>query len=133
MDHETLMGDIESRAGHGRKVADSEGEYMGSVPHKEAAKFSHNNQELGGVMLQHQKLDISTCMLVICCLATSMFRAVNVLHTRIEVVVDVIRGTRAPDWLNLFFNGPRSVEILHIHDAKIATTPPQDFVPLPAC
>jgi hypothetical protein len=52
MYHETLIGDIESRAGHGRRAADSEGEYMGSVPHEEAAKFSHNNQELGGVTLQ---------------------------------------------------------------------------------
>jgi hypothetical protein len=38
-----LIGDIESHAGHGRKVADSEGEYMGLVAHEEAAKFSHNN------------------------------------------------------------------------------------------
>jgi hypothetical protein len=38
-----LIGNIESRTGHGRKVADSEGEYMGSVAHEEAAKFSHNN------------------------------------------------------------------------------------------
>ncbi len=46
----------------------------------------------------------------------------NVLHTRIELIVDVIRRTGAPSWLNLFFNGPRSVEILDSHDVKIATT-----------
>ncbi len=51
MDHETLIDDIESRVGHGRRAADSEGEYMGSVVHEEVAKFSHNNQELGGLML----------------------------------------------------------------------------------
>jgi hypothetical protein len=63
------------------------------------------------------------CLLVICCLAALLFGEMNVLHTHIELVVDVIRGTRAPSWLNLFFNGPRSVEILDNHDAKIATTP----------
>ncbi len=52
MDHETLIGDIESHGGHGRRAVDSEGEYMGLVPHEEAAKFSHNNQELGRVTLQ---------------------------------------------------------------------------------
>jgi hypothetical protein len=46
-----LIGDIESRVGHGRRAANSEGEYMGSVVHEEAAKFSHNNQELGGLTL----------------------------------------------------------------------------------
>jgi len=106
---------------------------MGLVPHEEVAKFCHNNQELGGVTLQRQKLNTSTCLLVICCLAALLFRAVNVLHTHIEVVVDVIRGTRAPSWLNLFFNGPRSAKILDNHDAKIATALVQDFVPLPAC
>ncbi len=35
MDHETLIGDIESRAGHENRAADSEGEYMGSVPHED--------------------------------------------------------------------------------------------------
>jgi len=60
MDHERLIGDIESRAGHGRRAPDSEGEYMGSVPHEETPKFSHNNQELGGVMLERQRLDTST-------------------------------------------------------------------------
>ncbi len=29
----------------------AKGEYMGSVTHEEATKFSHNNQELGGLML----------------------------------------------------------------------------------
>ncbi len=42
-DHETLIDDIESRAGLGRRGVDSEGEYMGSVAHDEVAKFSHNN------------------------------------------------------------------------------------------
>ncbi len=46
-----LIGDIESHAGHGRRAVDLEGEYMGLVPHEEAAKFSHKNQELGGVTL----------------------------------------------------------------------------------
>jgi hypothetical protein len=46
-----LTSDIESCAGHGRKVANSEGEYMGSLVHEEAIKFSHNNQELGGFTL----------------------------------------------------------------------------------
>jgi len=110
MDHETLIEDIESRASHGRKAIDSEGEYMGLVPHEEVAKFNHNNQELGGVMLQCQRLDTSTCLLVIYCLAALLFGEVNVLHTCIKVVVDVIRGTGAPSWLNLFFNGPRSVK-----------------------
>jgi hypothetical protein len=63
------------------------------------------------------------CLLVICCLAALLFGEMNVLHIHIELVVDVIKGTRAPNWLNLFFNGPRSVEILNNHDAKIATTP----------
>jgi len=61
------------------------------------------------------------CLLVIYCLAALLFGEVNVLHTRIELVVDVIKGTRAPSWLNLFFNGPRSAEILDSHDAKIVT------------
>jgi len=47
-----LIGDIKSDVGHGRKAANSEGEYMGVVAHEEVAKFSHNNQELGGLMLQ---------------------------------------------------------------------------------
>jgi hypothetical protein len=72
-------------------------------------------------------------MLVICCLAAFLFGAMNVLHTRIEVVINVIIGTRAPSWLNLFFNGPRSAKILDIHDAKIATALAQDSVPLPTC
>jgi hypothetical protein len=38
-----LISDIESHASHGKRVADLEGEYMGSVAHEEAAKFSHNN------------------------------------------------------------------------------------------
>jgi hypothetical protein len=119
-----LIDDIESRVSHGRRVADSKGEYMGSVAHEETAKFNHNNQDLGGLTLQCQRLNTSsTCMLVICCLATLLFGEVNVLHTRIELVVDVIRGTGAPSWLNLFFNGPRSTKILDSHDAKIATTP----------
>jgi hypothetical protein len=46
-----LIGDIESRTGHGKRVVDSEGEYMGSIIHEEVAKFSHNNQELGGFTL----------------------------------------------------------------------------------
>jgi hypothetical protein len=45
---------------------------------------------------------------------------VNVLHTRIELVVDVIKGTGAPSWLNFFFNGPKFAEILDSHYAKIA-------------
>jgi hypothetical protein len=61
------------------------------------------------------------CLLVIYCLAALLFGEVNVLHTRIELVIDVIKGTRAPSWLNLFFNGPRSAEILDSHDAKIVT------------
>jgi hypothetical protein len=73
--------------------------------------------------LQHQILDTSsTCLLVICCLVALLFGEVNVLHTRIELVVDVIRGTRAPNWLNIFFNGPKFAEILDSHDAKIAIT-----------
>ncbi len=48
---------------------------------------------------------------------------VNVLHTRIELVIDVIRGTWAPSWLNLFFNGPRSAKILDSHDVKNVTAP----------
>jgi hypothetical protein len=46
-----LIGDIESRASHGRRVTYSKGEYMGSVAHEEVTKFSHNNQELGGLTL----------------------------------------------------------------------------------
>jgi hypothetical protein len=46
-----LIGDIESRVGHRRRAIDLEGEYMGLVAHEEAAKFSHNNQELGGLTL----------------------------------------------------------------------------------
>jgi len=65
-----LIDDIESHAGHGRRAADSKGEYMGSVAREEAAKFSHNNQELGRLMLQRQRLDTSTCLLVICCLGS---------------------------------------------------------------
>ncbi len=119
-----MIGDIESRAGHGRRVADSEGEYMGLVAHEEVAKFSHNNQELGGLTLQCQRLDTSsTYLLMICCLVALLFGEVNVMHTRIELIVDVIRGTGAPSWLNLFFNGPRSTDILDNHDAKISTTP----------
>ncbi len=83
--------------------------------------------------MQRQRVDTSTCLLVICCLAALLFGAVNVLHTRIQLVVDAIRGTGVPSWLNLFFYGPRSAEILDSHDAKIATAPAQDFVPLPAC
>jgi hypothetical protein len=60
---------------------------------------------------------------VIYYLAALLFGEVNVLHTCIELVIDVIRGTWAPNWLNLFFNGPRSEKILDNHDAKIATTP----------
>jgi hypothetical protein len=60
MAHETLIGDIESHASHGSRAADSEGEYIGSLPHEEVAKFNHNNQEFGGVTLQHQRLDTST-------------------------------------------------------------------------
>jgi len=51
MDHETVIGDIESHIGHGRRATYSKGEYMGLVPHEEAAKFCHNNQKLGGVTL----------------------------------------------------------------------------------
>jgi hypothetical protein len=47
-----LISDIESHASHGRRATDSEGEYMGSIAHEEAAKFNHNNQELGGLTLQ---------------------------------------------------------------------------------
>ncbi len=117
-----MIGDIESRTGHGRRAVDSKGEYMGSVAHEEVAKSSHNNQELGGLTLQHQRLATSnTCLLVIYCLATLLFGEVNVLHTHIELVVDVNKGTGAPSWLNLFFNGPRSIEIFDSHDAKIPT------------
>jgi hypothetical protein len=56
-------------------------------------------------------------------LATLLFGEVNVLQTCIELVVDVIKGTRAPNWLNLFFNGPKSIEILDSHDANFATAP----------
>jgi len=119
-----LIGNIENRAGHGKRTADSEGEYMGSVAHEEVVKFNHNNQELGRLTLEHQRLDTSsTCLLVICCLAALLFGEMNVLHTRIKLVIDVIRDTRAPSWLNLFFNGPRSTKILDSHDAKIATPP----------
>jgi hypothetical protein len=38
-----LIGNIESCASHGRRAADLEGEYMGSIAHQEATKFSHNN------------------------------------------------------------------------------------------
>jgi hypothetical protein len=51
-DHETLIVDIKSRASHGKKTADLEGEYMGLVAHEEVAKFSHNNQDLGRLTLQ---------------------------------------------------------------------------------
>jgi hypothetical protein len=119
-----LISDIESCAGHRRRAVDSKGEYMGLVAHEEVVKFSHNNQELGGLTLQHQRLDTSsTCLPVICYLATLLFGEMNVLHTCIELIVDVIKGTRAPSRLNLFFNGPRSIEILDSHDAKIATAP----------
>jgi hypothetical protein len=119
----TLIGDIKSRTGHGRRTIDSKGEYMGFVAHEEATKFSHNNQELGGLTIQRQILDTSsTCLLVICCLAALLFGEVNVLHTHIELVVDVTRGTWAPSWLNIFFNGPRSIDILNSYDAKITTT-----------
>jgi hypothetical protein len=107
MDHETLIDDIENRTGHGRKATDSKGEYMGLVAHEEAPKFSHNNQELGGLM-QRQRLDTSTCLLVIYCLAALLFGEVDIMHTRIELVVDVIRSIGAPRWLNFFFNGPKS-------------------------
>jgi hypothetical protein len=96
---------------------------MGSVAHEEATKFSHNNQELGGLTLKCQRLDTSnTCLLVIYCLVALLFGEANVMHTHIELAVDVIRGTWAPSWLNLFFNGPRFAEILDSHDAKITTT-----------
>ncbi len=118
-----MIDNIESHIGHGKRNANSEGEYMGSVAHEEATKFSHNNQELGGLMLQHQRLDTSsTCLLVICYLATLLFGEVNVLHTRIELIVDVIKGIGAPSWLNFFFNGPRSTKIIDSYDAKIATS-----------
>jgi hypothetical protein len=64
----------------------------------------------------------SMCLLVICCLAAILFGEMNILHTHIELVVDVIRGIGATNWLNIFFNGPRSTKILDNHDAKIATT-----------
>jgi hypothetical protein len=64
----------------------------------------------------------SMCLLVICCLASILFGEMNILHTRIELVVDVIKGIGAPNCLNIFFNGPRSIEILNNHDSKIATT-----------
>jgi hypothetical protein len=81
--------------------------------------------------LQHQRLDTSsTCLLVIWCLTTLLYGETNVLHTHIELIIDVIRGTRAPNCLNLFFNGPKSTEILDSHDAKIAITPALDFIPL---
>jgi hypothetical protein len=119
-----LIGDIKSRIGHGKRTTYSKGEYMGSVAHEEITKFYHNNQELGGLTLQHQRLNTSrTCLQVICCLPGLLFGEVNVLHTCIELAVDVIRSTRAPSWLNLFFNGPRSAEILDNHDAKITTSP----------
>ncbi len=119
-----MISDIESRVGHGRRATNSEGEYLGVIAHEEVAKFSHNNQELGGLTLQRQRLDTSSmCLLLICCLVTLLFGEVNVLHTSIELIIDVIRRTRAPSWLNLFFNGPRFVEILDSHDAKIAIAP----------
>jgi hypothetical protein len=46
-----LIDDIKNPAGHGRKAVDLESEYMGSIAHEEAAKFSHNNQKLGGLTL----------------------------------------------------------------------------------
>ncbi len=51
-----------------------------------------------------------------------LFGEVNILHTCIKLVVNVITCTWAPSWLNLFFNGPRSVLILDSHDAKITIT-----------
>jgi len=103
-----LIDDIESRISHGRRAIDSEGEYIGSVAHKKVAKFSHNNQELGGFMLQCQRLDTSTCLLVIYCLVALLFGEVNIMHRCIELIVDVIRSIGAPSWLNFFFNGPKS-------------------------
>jgi hypothetical protein len=118
------IGDIESYVGHGKRIIDLEGEYMGSGVHEEAAKFSHNNQELGRLTLQHQRLDTSSmCLLVICCLVALLFREMNVLHTCIKLIVDVIKGIWAPSWLNFFFNGPKFVEIFNNHDAKITTAP----------
>jgi hypothetical protein len=115
-----LNGDIESHASHGRRITNSKGEYIGLVAHEEGAKFSHNNQELGGFTLQRQKLDtLRTCLLMICYLVTLFFGEVNIMLTRIELVVDVIKSIGAPSWLNLFFNGPKYVEILDNHDAKI--------------
>jgi hypothetical protein len=35
-----LINNIESRTGHGRKAANLEGEYMGSVAHEKAAKLA---------------------------------------------------------------------------------------------
>jgi len=119
-----LIDNIESCVGHGKRVVNLEGEYMGLVAHEEAEKFSHNNHKVGGLTLQHQRLDTSsTCLLVICYLAALLYGEVNILHTHIELVVDVIRGTRAPIWLNHFFNGPKSTEIFDSHDAKIAIAP----------
>jgi len=63
------------------------------------------------------------CLLVICCLAALFFREVNILHTCIKLIADVIRGIGAPNWLNLFFNGPRFVEIFDSHDVKITIAP----------
>jgi len=63
------------------------------------------------------------CLLVICCLVALLFREINVLHTRIKLIVHVIKGIWAPSWLNFFFNGPRFVEIFNNHDAKITTAP----------
>jgi hypothetical protein len=61
-----LIDNIESCASHGRIAIDSKGEYMGSIAHEETTKFSHNNQELGGLTLQRHKLNTSsTCLLVI--------------------------------------------------------------------
>jgi hypothetical protein len=97
---------------------------MGLIAHEEAENFNHNNQELGGLTLQRQRLDTSsTCLLVICYLAALLFGEMNILHTHIELLVDVIKGTGAPSWLNLFFNGPKSVKILISHDAKITIAP----------
>jgi hypothetical protein len=60
--------------------------------------------------IKHIKHVYASDLLMIYCLATLLFREMNVLHTHIELVVDVIKGTLAPSWLNLFFNGPKSVE-----------------------
>jgi hypothetical protein len=90
------------------------------IAHEEATKFSHNNQVLRRLTLQRQRLDTSsTCLLVINYLAALLFGEVNVLHTRIELVVDVIKSTGAPSWLNLFFNGPSLHRFLTIMMQKL--------------